>query len=82
MTSEYSEAYVWIWLQGETSPVVAGRLEAEDGFIRFNYGRSYLERVEAGLPCMSIYEPDAGVHKGRCSRQLGAPCDHPQDARA
>ena len=65
MTSEYSEAYVWIWLQGETSPVVAGRLEAEDGFIRFNYGRSYLERVEAGLPCMSIYEPELPLRRGQ-----------------
>ena len=39
------EAFVWIWLPGETKPVVAGRLEADDGAIVFNYGKSYLERV-------------------------------------
>ena len=65
MTSEYSEAYVWIWLPGETRPVVAGRLEAEDGFIRFNYGRSYRERAEAGLPCMAVYEPELPLRAGR-----------------
>ena len=40
-----SEAYVWIWLPDETEPVVAGKLEANDGNILFNYGQSYLERI-------------------------------------
>lgn len=46
MTSEarFRDAYVWIWLPGETSPVVAGRLEAEGDTLLFNYGRSYLQR--------------------------------------
>ncbi|WP_061718868.1 type II toxin-antitoxin system HipA family toxin [Pantoea trifolii] len=46
MTSEarLRDAYVWIWLPGETSPVVAGRLEAEGDTLFFNYGRSYLQR--------------------------------------
>ena len=31
MTSDeiYKEAFVWIWLAGETEPVVAGKLEAD-----------------------------------------------------
>lgn len=46
MTSEarFRDAYVWIWLPGETSPVVAGRLETEGDTLLFNYGRSYLQR--------------------------------------
>ncbi|WP_336778346.1 type II toxin-antitoxin system HipA family toxin [Pantoea sp. USHLN256] len=46
MTSEqhFREAYVWIWLPGETHPVVAGRLETEGDTLLFNYGRSYLQR--------------------------------------
>ena len=31
------EAFVWIWLPDETTPVVAGRLEADNGNILFNY---------------------------------------------
>lgn len=27
------EAFVWIWLPGETQPVVAGKLEADNGTI-------------------------------------------------
>ncbi len=41
------EAFVWIWLPGATKPVVAGRLEASNGSLLFNYGRSFLEREEA-----------------------------------
>jgi serine/threonine-protein kinase HipA len=44
MTSNrgYKEAYVRIWLPNKTKPVVAGRLEADDGKLLFNYGKSYL----------------------------------------
>lgn len=40
------EAYVWIWLPGQTDPVVAGRLTVDTEFggqsrLLFNYGRSY-----------------------------------------
>lgn len=58
------EAFVWIWLPGETRPVVAGRLEANlthgRGNIQFNYGRSYLERVTA----IPIYEPELPLQSG------------------
>ena len=39
------EAFVWIWLPDETTPVVAGRLETDNGNILFNYGKSYLDRI-------------------------------------
>ena len=41
------EAFVWIWLPGGTTPVVAGRIQAEHSRFIFNYGRSYLSRHEA-----------------------------------
>jgi len=37
-------AYVWIWLPGETEPVVAGRMINEEAGISFLYGQSYLAR--------------------------------------
>jgi len=55
MTSkdDYKEAYVWIWLPGETKPVVAGILQP-------NYGRSYLARENA----ISIYQPELPLQPG------------------
>jgi serine/threonine-protein kinase HipA len=62
MTSEnrYEEAFVWIWLPGETQPVVAGRLALLDGQLLFNYGRSYLARRNA----IPIYEPELPLKPG------------------
>ena len=58
------EAFVWIWLPGETTPVVAGRLEADNGNVLFNYGQSYLERI-GGQPCaIAIYEPELPLQAG------------------
>jgi len=56
MTSkdDYKEAFVWIWLPGETKPVVAGVLQSAGQRLLFNYGRSYLARKNA----ISIYEPE------------------------
>ena len=67
MTSNthYTEAFVWIWLPGETDPVVAGKLEAENGNIVFNYGKSYLERVNDVRPAMPIYEPELPLRAGK-----------------
>lgn len=61
-TSEQTErqAYVWIWLPGKTEPVVCGKLEADGEFIRFNYGRSYLERADA----ISVYDPELPLRPG------------------
>ncbi len=66
MTSEkhYNEAYVWIWLPRETDPVVAGRLEADNGNLLFNYGKSYLDRVNDIKSAIPIYEPELPLKAG------------------
>jgi Uncharacterized protein related to capsule biosynthesis enzymes len=67
MTSDNGakEAYVWIWLPEALDPIVAGKLEADgQGNIQFNYGRSYLERVNANPPAISIYEPELPLQRG------------------
>jgi len=59
----YEEAFVWIWLPGETEPVVAGRLYADGGspqLLVFNYGKSYLERDDA----IPIYLPELPLRAG------------------
>jgi len=61
---ENNEAFVWIWLPKETTPIVAGRLETENGSTHFNYGRSYLERVNDTLPAMAIYEKELPLKAG------------------
>ena len=63
MISEVSqprEAFVWIWLPHRTSPVVAGRVRAQDGQHVFAYGRSYLAREDA----IPIYEPELPLRPG------------------
>jgi len=42
-----SDAYIWIWLPGESEPVVCGRLEPENNTYGFVYGKSYLNRSNA-----------------------------------
>jgi serine/threonine-protein kinase HipA len=55
MTSEPSQAYVWVWLPGATEPVVAGRLDRSDNhLISFTYGRSYRSRDDS----ISLYTPE------------------------
>ena len=58
------EAFVWIWLPDETEPVVAGRLEAENSNILFNYGKSYLERIGDSQPAIPIYQPELPLKAG------------------
>lgn len=58
------EAFVWIWLPKETQPVVAGKLEDDNGNILFNYGKSYLERINDTNPAISIYEPELPLKYG------------------
>ena len=55
-----TEAYVWIWLPGETEPVVAGLLTQDGNDVVFNYGRSYLDRANA----IPIYEPELPLKAG------------------
>lgn len=55
------EAFVWIWLPNATESIIAGKLEADNqGNVQFNYGKSYLERINA----ISIYEPELPLRKG------------------
>ena len=54
------ECFVWIWLPGWTEPVVAGRIQADNGQFAFNYGRSYLDRKDA----IPIYEPELPLTAG------------------
>ncbi len=58
------EAFVWIWLPGETKPVVAGKLESDKTNIFFNYGKSYLKRIHESTPAISIYEPELPLKAG------------------
>ncbi|WP_244617221.1 type II toxin-antitoxin system HipA family toxin [Pleomorphomonas diazotrophica] len=59
-STEATEAYVWVWLPGETQPVVAGRLAPEGRNLLFNYGRSYLARADA----IPLYEPELPLRPG------------------
>jgi len=68
-SSQNREAYVWIWLPGEKTPVVAGLLEADNNLIHFNYGKSYLERLAEsdnvnGTAPIAIYEPELPLQTG------------------
>jgi len=47
MTSNLTEAFVWVWLPGSTVPVVAGRIEKHGALHHFTYGQSYRERDDA-----------------------------------
>jgi serine/threonine-protein kinase HipA len=61
-TSETSprEAFVWVWLPHATAPVVAGRIDREEGRYTFTYGRSYLERKEA----IALYDCELPLKPG------------------
>lgn len=58
--TQHNEAFVWIWLPGETEPVVAGRITQSGDHFVFNYGASYLDRRDA----ISIYEPELPLRRG------------------
>ena len=52
--------FVWTWLPGRTSPVVAGRVERVGDRLHFGYGRSYLERAGA----VALYLPELPLEPG------------------
>lgn len=62
MTSKLDarEAFVWMWLPGETDPVVAGRLDQGGESLLYTYGASYRRRKNA----ISIYEPELPLQEG------------------
>lgn len=53
-------AFVWIWLPGQTEPVVAGRVFRDGPRLSFNYGRSYLARPDA----IALYLPELPLLTG------------------
>ena len=72
MTSKTEkEAFVWIWLPDETEPAVAGRLEVYNNNILFNYGKSYLDRINDRKPAIAIYEPELPLKAGILSPPEG-----------
>jgi serine/threonine-protein kinase HipA len=60
MTFEPTAAFVWVWLPGEETPVVAGRIETDAETTSFNYGLSYLERHNA----IALYQPELPLGRG------------------
>ncbi len=44
--------------------MVAGKLEAGNGLIHFNYGKSYLERSGKNPSAIAIYEPELPLRAG------------------
>lgn len=66
MTSKQDDpkqAFVWIWLPGETDPMVAGRVQRDGELYSFTYGRSYLGRANA----RPIYTPELPLEPGTIS---------------
>ncbi|MGH9564082.1 MAG: type II toxin-antitoxin system HipA family toxin, partial [Terracidiphilus sp.] len=61
MTSDPPDgAYVWIWLPGQSKPIVAGLLSRSGKQFVFNYGQSYLNRGDA----IAIYHPELPLRAG------------------
>ncbi|GAA2749051.1 type II toxin-antitoxin system HipA family toxin [Amnibacterium kyonggiense] len=52
--------YVWTWLPGATTPVVAGAIEPRNGVSAFFYARSYLRRTDA----ISLWAPELPLREG------------------
>ncbi len=61
------EAYVWIWLPGATTPVVAGRISRDGERLIFNYGQSYLDRNDR----IAIHEPELPLRSGAITPEAG-----------
>ena len=59
-SKNYNEAFVWIWLPDETTPVVAGKITTLGNALVFNYGKSYLARADA----VAIYAPELPLKSG------------------
>lgn len=67
MTSDPRHAFVWVWLPGETDPVVAGRLDTVGEILTFTYGRSYLARENA----IALYLPELPLGRGQIYPLVG-----------
>ena len=69
MTSKanYNQIFVWIWLPGETEPVVAGKITKADKRILFTYGQSYLDNPKA----VPIYDKELPLRSGVQEKRIG-----------
>jgi len=69
MTSKanYNEIFVWIWLPGETKPVVAGKIAKADKRVLFTYGQSYLYNPKA----IPIYDKELPLQSGVQEKNFG-----------
>ena len=65
MTPE--RVFVWVWLPGETHPVVAGVLTMSGTRTLFTYGQSYLGR-ESAIP---LYLPELPIGRGPIEPMAG-----------
>lgn len=61
---EHREAYVWVWLPGETSPVLAGKIVAANGQMNFGYSKRYLARASEQPKAIALYEPELPLKAG------------------
>jgi serine/threonine-protein kinase HipA len=52
--------YVWTWLDGRDTPVIAGALDPVGPQLQFVYGRSYLDRDDA----VPLYLPELPLVRG------------------
>ncbi|MGQ0572391.1 MAG: type II toxin-antitoxin system HipA family toxin [Armatimonadota bacterium] len=76
-----SELFVWIWLPGQATPIVCGRLVEQGGRIRFVYGRTYRARKDAIALSPVRMDLDAGPITARREGQIpGALADAAPDA--
>ena len=66
-TKAPEDAYVWIWLPGATTPVVAGRIARDGERLIFNYGQSYLDRKDH----IPIYVPELPLREGAIAPNVG-----------
>jgi serine/threonine-protein kinase HipA len=62
MTSEPKSLFVWIWLAGQSTPVVAGQVvrNEDTDVIHFGYARSYRKNPNA----IPIFTPDLPLKEG------------------
>lgn len=55
------ELYAWVWLPGQTEPVVAGQVyPTQHGILSFKYSNSYLNRKDA----IALYDSELPLRRG------------------
>jgi len=75
-----SEAYVWIWLPGETRPVLCGKLQENSGELQFFYGKTYLEHNNSISLDIREMPLEADLFRPRIGEMHGAIRDAAPDA--